>query len=66
MLTKAFAFIKQAIHQLNNTTEHGRRKGGQRPWILKISAKKFVFVSSRKKQISPLSAPPRKIFVKIH
>jgi len=32
------------------------------PWILKFSAKKFVFLVSRgKKQISPLFSPPGKI-----
>jgi len=39
---------------------------GVRSWILKFSAKKVVFLVSRgKKQISPLLAPPRKIFVNI-
>jgi len=38
---------------------HGRRNGGQVPWIVIISPKKVVFlVSSRKKQISPYLAPP--------
>ena len=35
------------------------------PWILKFSAKKFVFLVSRgKKQISPLFSPPGKILEK--
>jgi len=49
----------------NNSEHHGheRRKGGSggqgHPWILKISAKKVVFlISSGKKQISPLLAHP--------
>jgi len=40
-------------------------RGALDPWILKISAKKVVFlVSRRKKQILPLLAPPRKILEK--
>jgi len=43
------------------------REDRRATWILKISEKKVVFlVSSSKKQISPLLAPPWKNFVKIH
>jgi len=43
--------------------EHGRRKeGGLAPWILKISAKNVNFLISSGKNISPLLAPPWKIF----
>jgi len=46
------------------THKHGCRKKGR---ILKISAKKAVFlVSSGKKQISPLLGPPKQTFGKIH
>jgi len=40
-------------------------KGHLAPWILRILAKKIVFlVSSEKKQILPLLDPPRKILEK--
>jgi len=48
--------------------DHGLWKGPGRPlpsWILKFSAKKAIFlVSRRKKQILPLLASPRKILKK--
>jgi len=48
-------------------SEAGGRGGLGSPCILKISAKKVVFlISSDKIQISPLLAPPWKNFEKIH
>jgi len=58
-------FVTKAQNTTYNTMGAGRGGGGfPSPWILKISAKKVVFLVSSGKKISPLLASPWKNFGK--
>jgi len=69
VLWKRSNFLIAFQHLDNYHTWASERRAGEdfgSTWTLKISAKKVVFlVSSRKKQISPLLAPPWKNFLAI-